>query len=93
MWEVAWSDAILTPEEKELLIEQAEGYGGPILRAEVTTWLKGRRPPAPNLAVLRREPEAVLREAARMVMADHLIVDDERAVFTQIKNLLEDEPS
>jgi hypothetical protein len=87
LWRVAWSDSLMDPEEMKTLLDTAERYGGTVLRQEVELWLDGLQPvPEPHLDDLKAERSAVLREVARMILADRLIEPEEKQIFSDLRD-------
>lgn len=72
MLQVAWADDVITPQESELMIRRAQGFG---VSAEfldtVKRSLKGEiELPPPNLALLRDRADEAMKFAVEMMQVD-----------------------
>ncbi|MFP2929127.1 TerB family tellurite resistance protein [Pyxidicoccus sp. 3LG] len=88
--QVATSDDRITHEEIENLVAAARGMSVPLEElAAVTRCLKSGEPlPAPNLGVLRSNPEAVIQAVRSLMSSDSHVDGAEIEMLRQIRELL-----
>jgi uncharacterized tellurite resistance protein B-like protein len=88
--QVATSDDRITPEEIEHLVATARAMSVPLEElAAVTRCLKDGRPlPAPNLGLLRSNPEAVIQAARELMSSDSHLHGAEIEMLRQLRELL-----
>lgn len=90
MLQLAWSDHELVDAERAYIRGLAHRLGlDPQRDGDLEGWIAGTLPlSAPDLGVLKSEAESVMRAAAGVIVADGVVVDDERAMVRQIVDIL-----
>ena len=88
--QVATSDDRVTREEIEHVVDTARGMSVPLEElAAITRCLKNGEPlPAPNLGVLRANPDAVIQSARTLMASDSHVHGDEIEMLRQLRELL-----
>jgi hypothetical protein len=88
--QVATSDDRVTHEEIENLVATARGMSVPLEElASITRCLKNGEPlPAPNLGVLRSNPDAVIQAARALMSSDSHVHAAEIEMLRQLRELL-----
>lgn len=88
--QVATSDDRITHEEIQHLVEAARGMSVPLAELKaLTQCLKDGKPlPAPNLGVLRSNPNAAIEAARALMASDSHVHAEEIEMLRQIRELL-----
>jgi uncharacterized tellurite resistance protein B-like protein len=88
--QVATSDDQVSHAEIQHILEAARGMSVPLpeLAALARCLQKGEPLPAPNLGVLRTDPEAVIQAARALVSSDGTVHKGEIEMLRQLRELL-----
>jgi hypothetical protein len=87
--QVAWANDHLHPKERELLVKLAAAWRvGPLLEALFADLDRGAPLPPPNVALVRRRADKVMRAAEALVAADGEVDTEEDALLAELRTLL-----
>ncbi|MBL8922566.1 MAG: TerB family tellurite resistance protein [Myxococcaceae bacterium] len=88
--QVAWSDDVLEPQERDFVAKLGPAWHVPDLVMSVLLdhLDRGKPLPQPNLALLRTKPDAVIAAAEALMAADGVIDGVEMDFMDQVRQLL-----
>jgi len=91
MLQLAWSDDQLDVHEVGTILGSARSWGVP--ESELTALKKAldgeRKPPAPNLALLRGRPDEVMEAARAIILSDGKLKTAEKEMLEELRIILE----
>ncbi len=91
MLQLAWSDEQLDVHEVGTILGSARSWGVP--ESEITALKKAldgeRKPPAPNLALLRGRPDEVMEAARAIIVSDGKLQAAEKEMLEELRIILE----
>jgi hypothetical protein len=91
--QLAWSDDAVDPQEVSFILGAARSWGVPEKEvADLHRYLEEYESvPAPDMALLRRKPDAVLEAARALIASDNRIQPAERDMLQELRVILDRE--